>query len=401
MSLEELNTKYNAFITLKEMKGGEGPLSGLTFGVKDVILTKGVRTTAGSKILQDYVPEENAWIVDKILSLGGRIIGKTNTHEFAVGATNTSSIAGPARNPVDPERISGGSSGGSAVAVALKMVDVGVGTDTGGSVRIPASLCGVIGFKPTTGVIPTSGVIPFSWTLDTIGLLTRDLATMRKVVESLFPNEHKDVLVSKSRLKYRLGLFLFEDDPASRAFKPVVNKLTEKFDVEVVELNFLRFFGGNIRRTIAVAEGASYHRDWLESTPGMYFPDVKGILMEGLKLRAVDYLEAMRARRVVLEEYLKAFDRVDALVSPTTKVPAPKISEVVGKEAEFREKLISNTELFNVVNAPSISLPLGKVDGLPVGLMVSAEPYEDGKVLDIAQKILEVSQSTSLLRPSP
>ncbi len=401
MSLEKLNSEYAAFITLKEIKGGEGPLSGLTFGVKDVIMTKGVRTTAGSRILQDYVPEENAWIVDRILRLGGRIIGKTNTHEFAVGATNTSSIAGPARNPVDPERISGGSSGGSAVAVALKMVDVGVGTDTGGSVRIPASLCGVIGFKPTTGIIPTSGVIPFSWTLDTIGFLTRDLSTLRRVVENLIPNEHKEVLVSKSKLKYKLGLFLFENDPASRALKPVIDKLTEKFDVEAIELNFLHFFGGNIRRTIAIAEGASYHRDWLESVPGMYFPDVKGILMEGLKLRAVDYLEAMRARRVVLEEYLRAFDKVDAILSPTTKVPAPKISEVVGKEAEFRETLISNTELFNVVNAPSISLPLGKVDGLPVGLMVSGEPYEDGKVLDIAQKILELTQSTSLLGPSP
>jgi aspartyl-tRNA(Asn)/glutamyl-tRNA(Gln) amidotransferase subunit A len=393
MSLEELNTKYNAFITIKEIDSTtNGPLSGLTFGVKDIILTKGVRTTAGSKILKDYIPQTNAWIVNKILNNGGRIIGKTNTHEFAIGATNTSSIAGPAKNPIDPERIAGGSSGGSAVAVALNMVDVGIGTDTGGSIRIPASLCGVIGFKPTTGIIPTSGIIPFSWTFDTVGFLTKNMKTLRKVLEAVIPVENKEVLVSKIRTKPKLGVFLFSDDPASKALSPILNKLTNYFDLVDISLNFLQFFGGNIRGTIALSEGASYHRDWIESIPGEYFPDVKSLLMEGMKIRAIDYLESLRARRVVLEEYIRAFENIDGIISPTTKIPAPKIDDVIGKEKDFRSLLVANTELFSVVGAPSISIPVTKIDNLPVGLMISGEPYNDGVVLDIAEKILSIIQ---------
>ncbi len=193
MKLEELNSKYNAFITLHNIEENDkGKLKDVTFGIKDVILTKGIRTTAGSRILENYVPQKNAYVVDAILREGGKIIGKTNTHEFALGATNTSSIGGPARNPIDPERISGGSSGGSAVAVKLDMIDVGIGTDTGGSVRIPSSLCGVIGFKPTTGLIPTDGVIPFSWSLDTVGIIVKDnIGLLRRVFDAILPNEKR------------------------------------------------------------------------------------------------------------------------------------------------------------------------------------------------------------------
>ncbi|AWR98198.1 amidase [Acidianus sulfidivorans JP7] len=391
MTLEELNTIYNAFITIKEIRYREkGELEGLRFGIKDIILTKGVRTTAGSKILKDYIPSENAWIVDRILSKGGTIVGKTNTHEFAIGATNTSSIGGPAKNPVDKERISGGSSGGSAVAVALNMVDVGVGTDTGGSIRIPASLCGVIGFKPTTGLFPMDGIIPFSWTLDSLGFITRDFDTLKKVLYSIIPTENKKVLLTAAKTKPKLGLFLFGDDPASKSLKSVIDKLSSYFDLVQINLNFMLAFGSNVRSTIAVAEGTSYHRDWIESTPGMYFPDVKDILLSGLKIRAVDYLDALRARRVIFEEYVKAFKDIDVIISPTTKIPAPKISDVIGKEKDFRNLLISNTELFNLVNAPSISIPASKIDNLPVGLMVSGLPFEDGKVIDVSEKIFEI-----------
>ncbi|NON61456.1 amidase [Acidianus sp. RZ1] len=390
MMLEELNTKYNAFITIKEIKGkSKGKLSGLTFGIKDIIITKGVKTTAGSRILKDYVPDNDAWIVKRILVQGGTIRGKTNTHEFAIGATNTSSIGGPAKNPVDPERITGGSSGGSAAAVALNMVDIGIGTDTGGSIRIPASLCGVVGFKPTTGVIPTDGIIPFSWTLDTVGFIARDVETIWNVLEAVVPPEMGHILTTEARRRPRAGIFLFGEDESSRALKPVLNKLSSIFDLVEVNMNFLQGFGSNIRGTIALAEGASYHREWIESSPGMYFPDVKDILLQGLKIRAVDYVDALRARAFVVEEYIKSLREIDVLLSPTTKIPAPRISDVVGKEKEFRSVLVSNTELFNLVGAPSITLPLSSINGLPIGLMVSGTPYEDGIVLDVASKIVE------------
>ncbi|BCS92919.1 MAG: amidase [Metallosphaera javensis (ex Sakai et al. 2022)] len=384
MSLERLNSQYNAFITFQEMRGGQGPLSGLTFGIKDVIETAGIRTTAGSRILLEYVPRRSADIVDRILKAGGTILGKTNTHEFAVGATNTSSVSGPARNPRDRERISGGSSGGSAVAVALRMIDVGVGTDTGGSVRIPASLCGVIGFKPSYGIFSTRGVIPFSWSLDTLGFLTRDHETLWRVLMALTPVERRKVYLRSPRTKLRVGVFLFDEFTSD-----LLEKVMEYFpQAKPVNLPNMLRYGRWARRVIATSEGASYHLTWIRSKEDMYFPDVRDLLKSGLDIRAVDYLNALRLRRVILEEYVNAFKEVDVILSPTTRIPAPKISDVQGKEKEFREDLVANTELFNLVGAPSISIPFLERDGLPMGLMVSGEPYKDGVVLEVAKQLL-------------
>lgn len=366
------------------MRGGQGPLSGLTFGIKDVIETAGIRTTAGSRILLEYVPRRSADIVDRILKAGGTILGKTNTHEFAVGATNTSSVSGPARNPRDRERISGGSSGGSAVAVALRMIDVGVGTDTGGSVRIPASLCGVIGFKPSYGIFSTRGVIPFSWSLDTLGFLTRDHETLWRVLMALTPVERRKVYLRSPRTKLRVGVFLFDEFTSD-----LLEKVMEYFpQAKPVNLPNMLRYGRWARRVIATSEGASYHLTWIRSKEDMYFPDVRDILKSGLDIRAVDYLNALRLRRVILEEYVNAFKEVDVILSPTTRIPAPKISDVQGKEKEFREDLVANTELFNLVGAPSISIPFLERDGLPMGLMVSGEPYKDGVVLEVAKQLL-------------
>ncbi len=389
MTLEELNSKYNAFITFHEISPEkEGILSGLTFGIKDIFLTKGIRTTAGSRVLKDYVPKSNAYVVDQILQNGGRVIGKTNTHEFALGATNTSSIAGPARNPHDPSRISGGSSGGSAVAVALDMVDVGIGSDTGGSIRIPASLCGVIGFKPTTGLVPLDGVIPFSWSMDTVGIMSKSFDKILLTFNSLLPYDKRKVLVSQLPSKPKIGVYLFGDDQGSQSLSKVLDKISSEFEVKQVNLNMLTYFGSHVRQTIAVAEASSYHKEWINSYAGLYFDDTKNILLSGFKISAVDYVDAMRARRALLEEYLKAFRDVDVIISPTTKIVAPKIDEVKGRESQFRYQLISNTELFSVVGAPSISIPLGSgPEGLPLGLMVSGEPFEDGKLLRIASML--------------
>jgi|OSPMetMinimDraft_2_1075162.scaffolds.fasta_scaffold00143_4 aspartyl-tRNA(Asn)/glutamyl-tRNA(Gln) amidotransferase subunit A len=391
MKLEELNSKYNAFITLYEIKGNEkGKLEGITFGIKDVILTKGVRTTAGSKILENYIPTRNAYVVDVILREGGKILGKTNTHEFALGATNTSSIAGPSKNPNDPERISGGSSGGSAVAVGLDIVKVGIGTDTGGSVRIPAALCGVIGFKPTTGLIPTDGIIPFSWSLDTIGIIAKDIELIRHVFKVILPNDKKLVVVSKLRSRPKLGLFLFEDNEVSKELLKSIDKVSSYFDLIEIDLPLLRRYGNRVRRIIGLAEAASYHKDWLSLYADKYFKDTYNLLVEGSKILVTDYIDALRYRRLLLDEYVRIFKKVDFILSPTTKIVAPKISEVIGNELRFRDLLISNTELFNVVGAPSISLPFSKIDGLPVGLMISGEPYKDGDLLEVSKNIFDI-----------
>ncbi len=393
MRLEELNSRYNAFITIKEIKGNsEGKLSGLTFGVKDVILTKDVRTTAGSKILENYVPNKNAYIVDVILREGGVILGKTNTHEFALGATNTSSIAGPAKNPYDDQRISGGSSGGSAVAVGLGLVDVGIGTDTGGSVRVPASLCGVIGFKPTTGLIPTDGVIPFSWTLDTIGFLAKDVDVIYKVFSTVLPNDKKKVVLSKLRRRPRLGLFMFnENNEVSKVLLKGLDKISSYFDLINIDLPLLKEHGSRVRRIIGLAEASSYHRDWLINYKDKYyFKDTYSLLINGLNISAVDYIDSLRFRRELLKEYLKIFKEIDFILSPTTTITAPKISEVINNELKFRDSLISITELFNVVGAPSISVPFAEINGLPIGLMISGELYKDGDLLEFSRNLMEI-----------
>lgn len=235
-------------------KRDKGRLSNLKFSIKDIIDIKGVPTTAGSRILNDYIPDTNAYVVEKILEEGGEIIGKTNTHEFAMGATNTSSIFGPAKNPYDIERISGGSSGGAAVSVALGLVDVGVGTDTGGSVRIPAALCGVIGFKPSIGLIPTDGIIPFSWSIDTVGFIVKDMQTLNRVLEVTLTD--KTVLVSQIRRRPRVGLFLFGDDEVSRALKPVVDTLNNYFDIKEIHNEILEKYSGDIRRKIVLPEAS-------------------------------------------------------------------------------------------------------------------------------------------------
>lgn len=390
MMLEELNSKYNAFITIQEMKGNNGgKLEGITFGIKDVIFTRGVRTTAGSKLLANYVPKNNAYVVDVILREGGLIRGKTNTHEFALGATNTSSIIGPAKNPIDPERISGGSSGGSAVAVALDMVDVGIGTDTGGSIRIPAALCGVIGFKPTTGLIPTNGVIPFSWTLDTIGIIVKsNISLLKKVFNVLLPNDKKIFAISKLRTRPRLGLFLFDDTEISKTLIKAIYKISSYFDIIDIDLPLLKKYGSGVRRIISLSEAASYHKDWLKMHADKYFRDTYTLLSEGMKISATDYIDALRLRRLLIDEYLHIFKDVDFILSPTTRTVAPKISEVIGNELGFRDLLISNTELFNVVGAPSISIPFSRLNDLPIGLMISGELYKDGDLLEVSELIL-------------
>jgi len=388
MSLESLNSKYNIFITLQRVKGKErGKLSGLKFAIKDIINVQGLPTTAGSRFFK-HIPTKNASITQKILDEGGEIVGKSNTHEFAMGATNTSSVIGPAKNPIDPERISGGSSGGSAVAVALGLADVGVGTDTGGSIRIPASLCGVIGYKPTTGLISTDGVIPFSWTFDTIGFLVRDMKVLYKVLDSVV--EDKLPFTYQAKRKPKLGMFLFGEDQASKTLLKFINKLSSYYDIVDIDSQIVRKYSPYVRKVIALSEAYSYHKDWFNQNKNRYFDDVKKLLEMGSVIPGYEYVDAMRIRRIIIEEYIKMFNKVDVLISPTTKASAPKISDVVGRELEYRDILVSNTEIFNVVGAPSISIPVERINGLPIGLMISGLPYEDGVVLDIAERILGI-----------
>ncbi|MBX8633489.1 MAG: amidase [Thermoplasmata archaeon] len=377
----------NAFVnTTKLPPFKSGNLSGLSFAVKDNIFTGGVRTTACSRILQDFIPDYDAFIVKQIRLSGGEIIGKTNNHEFAVGTTNTSSIFGAVRNPCSSDCISGGSSGGSAAAVASGAVDIGIGTDTGGSVRIPSALCGVAGFKPSTGLIPTEGVIPLSRTMDAIGIIAKDVASIRTVFESVLPQNSRAIVRPEKDIK-SLGLMLFDDGPVSKKLLKKVECLAGEYEISEISIPSLEERGGSLRRKITSAEGASYHRKWLETKRDLYFPDVREVLLAGLKTGTSDYIEAWNLLKGIIKEYDAVFSRIGAILSPTTKTVAPKISDVIGRELRFRDSLLGNTELFNAVFAPSVSINACEMDGLPAGLMISGSRNDDFAVLRLAETI--------------
>ena len=377
--------QYNAFITVADVRRKEkGRLSSLTFGVKDNIDVRGLPTTAASRILHGNMPKKNALVVDRILDGGGRIVGKTNMHEFAIGATTTSSAAGPCLNPRNPAHITGGSSGGSAACVASGEANVGIGTDTGGSVRLPAALCGVIGFKPTTGIISDEGVVPLSKTLDAVGILGGRIDDVELVFETILGRRRVAVEWAGSERKPKIGLYMFGTDAVSLRVREFVDGMKDRFDLSPVDIPLLTKEGPRLRRTVSSYEGAGFHRKWMEERSGEYFPDVLSVLRGGSKTTDEQYSQARVELQALREDFEEKMKGYDALLSPTVTQTAPLIATVLGHEADYRS-LLALTELFNATGSPSISLPVGEVDGLPVGLMVSGAFNCDFKTLSVAK----------------
>ncbi len=375
----------NSFISLEKVKEREsGSLNGMTFGIKDSIPVKGLRCTSGSRVLFNHIAEKHSRVVQTILFNGGEISGKTNLHEFGVGATGTSSVMGPCRNPYDMERICGGSSSGSASAVASGLVDVGVGTDTGGSIRIPAALCGVIGYKPSNMYVKSDSEIPFSDIMETTGIITRDFTTLRWASRELFPNIEE---MDWSSDRIRIGIL---GDTTDRNFGRLLERMRDKgdrFAVEYANIPILEKEGNRIRRLVSAKDGYDGHSKLMENNLCDYSPDVRAVLESGSKIEKTDYEEALSIRKEAITQYNEVMFDFDAVICPTTSITAPRILDVIGNEARYRDNLIKNTELFNVVGAPSITIPSGFVDGLPTGLMISGGPGDDTKMLKIAETI--------------
>lgn len=417
-----LQPKFNAFITVlgeqalaharnleNELANGlwRGPLHGIPVALKDLFYMKGVRTTAGSKILSDFVPDYDSTVAERLRRAGAILVGKTNTHEFAFGPTNENSYFGPVRNPWDPSRISGGSSGGSAVAVATGMAYVALGTDTGGSVRIPACLCGVVGFKPTYGIVSLHGVVPLSFSFDHAGPIARsvkDIALSLDVIAGSKDEEEN----SPDGLGFAEALAQAEaDDLSGLAIGVPTNFYFEKVEPEVEDLvraaiQGLAEMGAVIREvrlpglgevprvttTIMFAEAAYFHREYLTSRPEDYSPDVRGRLEFGSKITAVEYIEAMKQREVIKRAYESLFEEVHVIVTPTLPIPAYKIGstsvEIRGSDEPAREILVRHTRLANLTGAPALTVPCGMTrEGLPVGLQIMGRPYDDATVLKV------------------
>ncbi|QGA53998.1 amidase [Sulfolobus sp. E5-1-F] len=393
------NERFNSYITIvppseehlrlidkivrNNMKVGK--LIGIPIPVKDNIYTKNILTTVASKIYKNFIPSFDADVVVEIKNSDGIIIGKTNLHALAGGVSNVSSDFGPVRNPHDPNKISGGSSGGSAVTVAVGSVKASIGTDTFGSIRVPASLCGVVGYKPSYGLISTKGLYPTAWSFDTIGFLTRsvvDSAYFASVfIESIDPLE-----VSKGlEGRLRLGYIADEQFDVEKEFFKLLPFL-ESNGIDLVKLNidFIRKIT-EIARVIRLSESASFHHDQFKERESDYPNDIAELIRIGLKIPAYEYINALKLRETMLIDFLRL--NVDAIITPTTPIVAPEISEVKNKELEYRNLLTKYIALPNFFGAPAISIPAGKVSSLPWGLQIIGKPKEDEKLLKIAKRI--------------
>lgn len=418
--IEQLNPKLNAYITvtadlaLTQAKKAEaellaprgrrdrGPLHGIPISLKDNIYTKDIRTTAGSKILKDFVPLHDAVVWAKLQEAGAILLGKTNLHEFAYGVTTNNPHYGPTRNPWDLARIAGGSSGGSAAAVAAGLCYGSIGTDTGGSIRIPSSLCGTVGLKPGIGRVSVEGVVPLSPRLDFVGPLARTAADAALLLGPIFMRAKKEPSLSspqKSLRKLRLGLpkdFFFDvvSDDVYLAFHEGVRKLQKKGatvkGISIPLLNETEDAGNHI----AWPEATHYHQQagWFPRYSADYGEDVRTRLEMGAKVSATTYLKALETRDQFIQQVHLAMAEagVDALVLPTTPIPAPLIGEEttrIGKEDHpTRALLLRLNRPANLGGLPAISVPCGfTATGFPVGLQLIGAVTDEPLLLRIAQ----------------
>jgi aspartyl-tRNA(Asn)/glutamyl-tRNA(Gln) amidotransferase subunit A len=410
--IERLNPKLNAFVTvLKPLavsyqrlassnQQSGGSLAGIPIAIKDLFETKGIKTTAGSLFFKDYVPEEDAAAVQKLKAAGAVITGKTNTHEIALGVTTVNPHFGTTRNPWDTARIPGGSSGGSAVALETGMSLAALGTDTGGSIRIPASLCGVVGLKPTYGRVSLRGVFPLSWNLDHAGPITRtvrDAALVLQVIAGYDDQDpasikmevddysnHLEEKINGKKFALAVGGYIEESDAEVIS---AVNEASKVFTslgakVKKVEMEFLRE-AAQANGLMTQADGAAYHCERLKEHPDWFGADVRQRLEAGRNASSTDYSLARRTQVEMSRRLAQLFENYDYLLLPTTPITAPLIE---GNDAvEQARRLTRFTAPFNLSGLPAISIPSGfSKEGLPVSLQIVAKAWNEAGVLQAA-----------------
>ncbi|MCS6769301.1 MAG: amidase [Candidatus Caldarchaeum sp.] len=408
-NISNLNHLYRAYITVFEKPitaklFRRKVLRGATIGVKDIFHVEGYPTTAGSKLLSQNVSKKTARAVEKLVEHGSAINGKTNLHEFAFGVSNKNPHYGDCLNPFDTSRVAGGSSGGSAVAVCLGMCDAALGTDTAGSVRIPASFCGLVGFKPTQELISTDGIIPLSWSLDHVGVICKDVWDAALLTSLMSDRFGKPLLIRPSEVEgVRLGVpenyFLDHlDEDVRKNFEKTLSK-AESEGCELVKVKVERAeTASRCRFIIAHSEAAAYHLKACKGQMHLYGEEVKQRIASGLAIPASVYLNALRARARLTALFRKVFSSCDFLVLPTTIIPAHRLDEeqveVDGRTFDVRTATIRNTELFNFYGVPALSIPNGTTrNNLPTGLQIVADLSEDVKLLRFGYslQLLELS----------
>lgn len=425
--IERLNPRLNAFLTVtperaladarrveKELlrtrsaKSENRPLLGIPLALKDNIWTRGIRTTVGMKILKDFVPGEDATVVRRLARAGAVLLGKNNLHECAYGVTNSNVHYGPARNPWEPNRITGGSSGGSASAIAAGLCVGAVGTDTGGSLRNPASLCGVVGFKPTFGRVSVHGVFPLSPTMDHVGPMARNVADAAILLGVIAGRDPKDPSASAIKVddyyaalrkplrKFRIGrpkeYFWEKLEPEIRQILENALDDFQRHGAVLSEIP-LPFVGESMgsATNIALAEGRHEHEKagFFPARADEYSDEVRKRLEAGASVSALQYLAALDAQKRLRAEFDEAFQYVDAIVAPVVPFDAPPIgADVVplgDEQVEVRGALVGLSRPADLTGHPAISIPCGfTLEGMPVGLQLIGRTFDETTLLRIA-----------------
>jgi aspartyl-tRNA(Asn)/glutamyl-tRNA(Gln) amidotransferase subunit A len=422
--IERLNPKLNAFITvlvesaLEEARKAEqevfrgkyrGPLHGIPIGLKDIIDTAGTATTAGSALFRDRVPTKDAELVHRLRCGGAIILGKQNLHEFAYGGSSMISSFGEVRNPWDTSRIAGGSSGGSAASVAAAMGYAALGTDTAGSVRLPAAYCGVVGIKPTYGRVSARGVIPLAPSYDHVGTFTNsvcDGALVLQVLAGYDPCDANTADVPVADYTYtleaplpplRIGVL--------RAF------FFDGLDAEIAAavekaIQVIREMGCEIRddvrldvatdRTLSSAESWEYHKEFVARSPELYQPATLARIRSGESVTRAEIERAKGELAAGRESIKKIFDKVDLLLTPTVPISPPTVAELKDSPDKLRPTellMLRNTRPFNVWGIPTISIPCGFTsNGLPIGLQIAGAPWTPDYILHLAHKYEQATE---------
>ncbi|HEX3746287.1 MAG TPA: amidase [Bryobacteraceae bacterium] len=416
--IERGNPTLRAFLTVtaeealaqarqadSELAAGKdrGPLHGIPMASKDLFYTRGVLTTGGSPIYKNFVPDRDAEAVARLKAAGAVMLGKLNLHELAYGITSANPHFGAVANPWNPKHSPGGSSGGSGAAVAAGMVYAALGTDTGGSIRIPASFCGTVGLKPTYGRVSRRGVMPLSWSLDHVGPLTasvRDAALVLNAIAGHDPADRSssrhpvvDFMPEESDVRgLRVGFpenFFFErlDVEVELAVRGAIARL-ESLGAAIKPIKLPDMAALNaVGRIILLCEASAVMEPHLANR-SQFGPDVLALLDQGRLLPATDYIHAQRLRRQMVHQFSQVWSDVDCLVTPTTPNTAPRIGEQTvklgGRDEDVRLATTRLVRSLNLLGLPALSLPCGlSAAGLPVGLQIVAPAFEEALVLRV------------------
>jgi aspartyl-tRNA(Asn)/glutamyl-tRNA(Gln) amidotransferase subunit A len=419
--IEKHNSTLRAFISITEESGKKaaaaaelmlsagydlGPLHGIPLGIKDNIAIKGERTTAGGKILENWHPDKDATIISRLKQAGAVFVGKTNMHEYAWGGTSANPHYGHVRNPWDTSKFPAGSSGGSGAAVAASLCYGALGTDTGGSIRLPSAINGVVGLRPTYGRVSNSGIIPLAWTMDTAGPMTRtveDCALLFNAIAGPDPTDPATASVPVddflSRLSVgvkglRIGIvpsyfFSHIQQDVKHAVESAL-KTFEALGAHVVEVD-IKHIEGNIsaQLTIESAEPSTYHQKSLRERPGDFGDDVRTLLEVGEMLLATHYLQAQRYRTLLRNEFLEAFKHVDVFICPTlpftaTDLGATTVEIESGVQEDMLSAIMQFTGVASLTGLPSLNVPCGfDSGGLPVGMQIIGAPFTESRLFSV------------------